>query len=221
MGLFILDDMVEFLGQELLNDIWDNISQILMKYVSSPICTLRQASSYGLGEFIHHTKNNYNKYSEKILEELGKGILVQFNENEDSEDEYGQAQDNVITALGKLIKFQHEFYPNIKEIINQWLQHLPIVFDVSESVGMHELMCDLIIKNSEMVFGENNSNLPKIIRILAKIYKSSKLSNKKLDENIKVIIDGIKNNSDLNKFITEAQKDAKKSIQNKIKEYFS
>ena len=221
MGLFILDDMVEFLGQELLNEIWDNISQILMKYVSSPICTLRQASSYGLGEFIHHTKNNYNKYSEKILEELGKGMLVQFNADEDSEDEYGQAQDNVITALGKLIKFQHEFYPNIKEIINQWLQHLPIVFDVSESVGMHELMCDLIIKNSEMVFGENNSNLPKIIRILAKIYKSSKLSNKKLDENIKVIIDGIKNNSDLNKFITEAQKDAKKSIQEKIKEYFS
>ena len=82
-------------------------------------------------------------------------------------------------------------------------------------------MCDLIIKNSEMIFGENNSNLPKIIRILAKIYKSSKLSNKKLDENIKIIIDGIKNNSDLNKFIAEAQKDAKKSIQEKIKEYFS
>jgi uncharacterized membrane-anchored protein YjiN (DUF445 family) len=221
MGLFILDDMVEFLGQELLSEIWDNISEILMKYVTSLSCTLRQASSYGLGEFIKHTKNNYNKYSNKILEELGKGILIKFNDEEDGEDEYGQAQDNVITALGKLIKFQGNFYTNLKEIINQWLQYLPIINDVSESVGMHELMCDIIIEKPEMIFGENNVNLPKIIRIIAKIFQTKSYSNKDLDVKIRKIIEGIKNNNNLNKFVDEAKKDAKKSIKEKIEEYFS
>ena len=59
MGLFIMDDMVEFLGQKLLNEICLNIAKILFTFINVTNCELRQTASYGLGEFIKHTKVNY------------------------------------------------------------------------------------------------------------------------------------------------------------------
>ena len=104
MGLFILDDMVEFLGQELLIKIWPEIAKTLIIHVDNTACEIRQAASYGLGEFIKHTDKDYNNYANDILTVLGKGLLI--SSDGQNEDEYHSAQDNIVTALGKLIKFR-------------------------------------------------------------------------------------------------------------------
>ena len=62
-----MDDMVEFLGQELLAPIWPDISKTLIAYTDHQSCEIRQAASYGLGEFIKHTNADYNKYNQDIL----------------------------------------------------------------------------------------------------------------------------------------------------------
>jgi hypothetical protein len=131
MGLFIMDDMVEFLGQELLDQIWPDIAKTLITYVDNHSCEIRQAASYGLGEFIKHTNVGYNKYAEEILKILYKGLEI--NSDGENSDEYQSAQDNIVTALGKLIKFRGNEYPNLKEIISKWLYNLPIQGDISES----------------------------------------------------------------------------------------
>ena len=217
MGLFIMDDMVEFLGQELLNEIWPNIAKTLVAFVDNHNSELRQASSYGLGEFIKHTKINYEQYANDILNILFKGLQV--SSDGQTTDEYGQAQDNIVTAIGKLIKHQGNQYSNLIEIIDQWLQHLPIIYDINESAGMHDLLCDIILEKSDMIFGNNNKNVPKIIRILCKII-DTRYSNDSINEKIKKILDGIKNNSSLSPCIEEAKKDAPKKTLVKIQKYF-
>ena len=217
MGLFIMDDMVEFLGQELLNEIWPNIAKILVTFIDVTNCELRQAASYGLGEFIKHTKVNYEQYANDILTILGKGLLV--SSDGQTTDEYGQAQDNIVTAIGKLIKFQGNHYSNLTEIIDKWLEHLPIIHDINESAGMHNLLCDIILEKSDMIFGDNNKNVPKIIRVLCKII-DTRYSNNEINEKIIKILNAIKDNSSLAPCVEEAKKDATKKILVKIQKYF-
>ena len=222
MGLFILDDMVEFLGQDLLEGIWTDISRILIKYVLSPRHEIRQAASYGLGEFINHTKNNYSLYANDILTVLYKGLEIQHENKEgvDDEKEYQSAQDNIITALGKIIRDKKNEYTNIKEIIEKWLHNLPIVEDISESPGQHELLCNIIIESPNMIFGDNNKNVPQIIQVLCKII-GSKYSNEEIDTKINKIFEGIKQNSELMKLVPEAKNNAEKLIASRINKYFS
>jgi len=217
MGLFIMDDMVEFLGQELLNEIWPNIAKTLVAFIDVSNSDLRQAASYGLGEFIKNTKVNYELYANDILTALGKGLLV--SSDGQTTDEYGQAKDNIVTAIGKLIKFQGNNYSNLTEIIDKWLENLPIIYDVNESAGMHDLLCDIILQKSEMIFGPNNKNVPKIIRILCRI-NDTKFSNKDINEKINKILNAIKDNNSLAPCIEEAKKDASKKVLEKIQKYF-
>jgi uncharacterized protein (DUF302 family) len=218
MGLFIMDDMVEFLGQELLDQIWPDIAKTLITYVDNHSCEIRQAASYGLGEFIKHTNVGYNKYAEEILKILYKGLEI--NSDGENSDEYQSAQDNIVTALGKLIKFRGNEYPNLKEIISKWLYNLPIQGDISESPGQHDLLCDIVMNSPDMIFGDKNDNVPKIIRILCKVY-DSKYSNKDVNEKIKKIIEGIKKNGDLMACIPKAKENASKKVKSRIEKYFS
>ena len=218
MGLFIMDDMVEFLGQELLSQIWSDIFKIFLQYVDHPSCEIRQAASYGLGQFITNTKNNYQMYAKDCLDILYKGLKVKMNEGE--EEEFHSAQDNVTTALGKLIKDKKEFYPNLREIYDKWIDNLPITGDLVESAGQHDILCDDILKSSEIVFGENNKNVPQIIRILCKIVKS-KYSNDDIDKKIMTILNAMKNNNAIVSLIPEAKKGASEKVKKKIDKYLS
>ena len=216
MGLFILDDMIEFLGQELLANIWPDIIKILIQYVDNPSCEIRQAASYGLGEFIKNTKINYSNYATQILEIIHKGLAVQ--KGDENEDEYHSAQDNVVTALGKLIHHHGEEYPNLKQIIDIWVENLPIIGDLAESAGQHDLLCEIVMKKPDIIFGENNKNVPHIIRILCKVV-NSKYSNDSVDTKIKTILEEMKKNSALVALVPEAKKGASEKVKKKIKQY--
>ena len=218
MGLFIMDDMVEFLGQELLGQIWPDICKTLISYVDNHSPELRQASSYGLGEFIKHTNNDYPKYDKDILNILYKGLEVSFDGQ--LEDEYQVTLDNAVTAIGKLIKYRGKEYSNLKEIINKWLQKLPITEDISQSAGQHNLLCDIIIQSPDMIFDNNNENVPKIIRILCKIV-NSKYSNEEVDKKINKIVEGIKQNNALVSLIPNAKQDASKKVIAKMDKFFA
>ena len=219
MGLFILDDMVEFLGQELLIKIWPEIAKTLIIHVDNTACEIRQAASYGLGEFIKHTDKDYNNYANDILTVLGKGLLI--SSDGQVEDEYHSAQDNIVTALGKLIKFRGKEYSNLKDIIQKWLDNLPITGDLAESQGQHDLLCDIVIQTPDLIFGDQNANVPKIIRILCKVVDNKKYSNDEINGKIKKIFDGIKQNGVLVGLVPKAKEGVKQNIIKKIDKYFS
>ena len=67
MGLFILDDMVEYLGQNLLDNIWTDIFKTIVSYTDHKVVELRQASVYGLGEFAKHTTKDFSIYVNDCL----------------------------------------------------------------------------------------------------------------------------------------------------------
>ena len=48
-GIFLIDDMVEFLGYQLMQSHWSSFSQVILKYTGEKSCVLRQAACYGVG----------------------------------------------------------------------------------------------------------------------------------------------------------------------------
>ena len=68
-----------------------------------------------------------------------------------------------------------------------------------------------------MIFGENNKNVPKIIKVLCKVI-NSKYSNDKVDAKIKTILQEMKNSA-LVSFVPEAKKGASDKVKKKIKQY--
>jgi hypothetical protein len=57
-GIFLIDDMVEYLGFEMLQQQWFTFSHALLKYTQEKSCVLRQAACYGLGIFAENTPNS-------------------------------------------------------------------------------------------------------------------------------------------------------------------
>jgi hypothetical protein len=54
-GIFLIDDMVEYLGYEILQEQWFNFGTLLAKFTQEKSCILRQAACYGLGIFAENT----------------------------------------------------------------------------------------------------------------------------------------------------------------------
>ena len=54
-GLFLIDDMVEHLGYEIISEIWKSFVPVLMKFCLYHKTTVRQAACYGLGIYAERT----------------------------------------------------------------------------------------------------------------------------------------------------------------------
>jgi len=217
LGFFILDDMIEYLGQELLVNYWADMFAILIKHSTSTVCSLRQAVIYGIGEFAKYTKTDYEKYSLGSLEALVNAYNVP-RQTGDLKEAHVSARDNAAASIGKIIKYQGEKI-NLKDVVDKWISFLPLEEDKSEGKEQYELLCDIILKRSDVIVGENNKNLPQIIKVLSKAYKTS-FSEEKIDENIRVIMKNFKENASLHVFVEEAVKISENKVADKIRDFF-
>jgi len=200
MGIFIVDDLIENLGQDILKDIWDDIAKIMIMFNSHNIIEIRRAASFGIGLFAKHTKVNFSKYSSDCLNCLVNGLKVQKKDTDDDDDFEG-AKDNATSSLGKIIKSQTDSI-NVAEVIPIWLNHLPILFDLDEAEEQHLMLCQIMTNNqSNLLVGEHFVNLPKVLKIFAKIFNTKKYSNDEIDNNIKAIVKSILNNSEMKQIL--------------------
>ena len=209
MGIFLVDDIIEFLGQDsMTNDLWHQMAKALIIFASNQECTLRQASLYGLGMFAKETKRGFEVYANECLESIYNGLSIS-SDNKDETD-WQLARDNGVAALGKILKHQASFV-DVKLICSKWVSYLPIKEDEEEMIEQHELLCDIILNKPDILFAENLSNAPEIFKLLARIY-NSKFSDEKINTKIKQITAKIKADSNmLNilKSIYEGSKDDK------------
>ena len=84
----------------------------------------------------------------------------------DDEEEFGHARDHAMASLGKIIIFQGKNIKNLEYWIKKCIDYLPLNYDVDESIGNHELLCNAIVNSSDLFLGKNYNNLFQIIKIL-------------------------------------------------------
>ena len=217
MGVFIIDDMVEYLGQDLLEKIWSELANTIFKFCDHNEPVIRQAAVYGLGNLAIHTKRNFSDFVDNGLAACCRALDM--NNDGDDEEEWAHAKDNAISALGKIIKYQSKCI-DLQKWIDKWMLYLPLQYDEGEAHTSHDFLCELMINETKLICGVNNSNLPKLIRILIKIH-TTKFSTKGINDKIDKIVSILKQDKELMVFVFKARDEAEEKIRKKIDKFFS
>lgn len=109
-GLFVMDDMVEFLGPDLLGPHYIPVAKEIIKFTKSPVAAVRQAASYGIGIMAEKSGAHFALIANECLLGLKDAIEYQMpasvKEKKTKVKQFKHAKDNAVSALGKIIKFQ-------------------------------------------------------------------------------------------------------------------
>ena len=222
ISLYLLDDLIEYIGQEKLGEkIWENIYYILIKFVISEDYPIRQAAAYGIGIFSMNTKNNFIKYGQGLIQNLYKSLYLSINliKNKniiENKEEFYLAFDNIISALGKIIKFQFNnkiVKDNIFELVEKWIMNLPIKYDESEQEQQHEWLVNLFISKRELIPIQCYFHY---FESLAQIYQT-KFSNKSIDNYIEnIFINNVIKEEKMRNILACIYENASIDIKNKL-----
>jgi hypothetical protein len=192
-GIFLIDDMIEHLGIELIPDRWPILLEALIRYSTDKSCTVRQAAVYGIGILAEKSKETFAKVSPKCIETLYEALKIP-GDNEKAKV-YGHCKDNTVSALGKIIKNHYENLSNGPDIIQLWLNNLPLKFDKPEAKLQHDLLADIMLSNPGLLIGKHVSNLKHIFKVFADIVDNQKVCTPETKEKIKRSIITLKNDS--------------------------
>ena len=221
MSLHISDDLIEFIGQDMLgNETWNFMYQIITKLVTVNDASIRQAASYGIGNFAKFTTSNFDNYSKGLIDALYNGMNIKDTNNttegkeEDEFDEYKLAYDNMVSALGKIIHYQNNsqvVQGNLNELISKWIMNLPIKQDDTEQEEQHKLLAEFFLNKRELI---PNNCYEHLFATLAKIYNTKACTketnqliekifneNVKADNNLRQIVDALYNNPNTDEII--------------------
>ena len=127
-GIFLIDDMVEFLGYEMLQAHWPSFSQVLLKYTSEKSCVLRQAACYGLGVLAQSTPVAVMNVDtiQLWLQALYDAVKIQ--KGSEKEKTYGHCRDNGVAAIGKIVKAHVTIFDS-RPALSFWIHFLPLRHD--------------------------------------------------------------------------------------------
>ena len=184
MGIFIIDDMMQYLGQAFLGNYWKELVKTLIIYTTNQDHIVRRAANYGIGEVAEFTTSDFNLYAADMCNGLYQSLLIHMDKNDEAS--WGAAKDNATRSLGKIMKF-HSNEIDLRTCFNVWLTNLPIVYDELESVEQHELLCDFVLNKAEFSYGENFVNFNQIVKVFSRVYASKLFTDVKVDEKILTI----------------------------------
>lgn len=143
-GIFLIDDMVEYLGYEILQAEWFDFANILARFSQEKSCVLRQAACYGLGIFAENTPSGVMS-AEALQNYLSLLInAAKLPKGTEKEKSYGHCKDNSVAALGKFIKGHNEAV-DITSYIAAWFSFLPLRHDKPEAIIQHELLVIILL----------------------------------------------------------------------------
>ena len=222
LGVLLVGDMAEFLQQDIIGNIWDDICVILVKYANNSDDEVRNSACYGLGAFAQSTKNNFEKYYKDIVTVLISAINMPIDKNLSKDEKNAKqfAKDNGVSALGKILKYQGQALgSDYENVFNLWINNLPIKQDDEEGLINNQFLMDILMKVPNKVLGIDNKNLAQIIIILAKAY-NSEMSDELLDTNIEQFALGVKNNKEYNEILMNLVQKQKGKTLNRIKTLF-
>jgi hypothetical protein len=165
-AIFVIDDIIEFIGQEGVGDKWNALCEAITRYADDTDDAVRQAAVYGLGVFAAKSSPEvYSAWSASILQKLEEAIKIPPTSNAKT---HGYARDNAIAALGRIIKHQSSLI-DLNTILPVWVNFFPLRHDKIEARLMHDFLADLTLSNTSLV---DDQNLSRIVHIFSDILET-------------------------------------------------
>lgn len=161
-GLCTFDDIIEFCGPACA-PYQPIFTPPLLQYITDKSPEVRQAAAYGCGVLGQFGGDVFAPICAQTIP-----LLVQVISDPNSrEPENINPTENAISAVTKILKYNKSALQNVDEIINVWFSWLPVVEDADEAPHIYGYLCELVQANHPVILGANNSNLPRIVSIIA------------------------------------------------------
>ncbi len=175
LGLFLIIDMVEYLGYARIPALYPQFVELILTYSQSEEAGIRQACLYGIGAIAKNAGDFYPTVAEKCYKALTQAIEAKRPATADKR-KWKAAKDNAISSLGKTIKLQGKVFPELPKVVKYWLDEMPLEKDVEEGVVQNELLADLILNNPALVLGANAENLETVIDIFIDVLETEQVN---------------------------------------------
>lgn len=217
LALQIINHMIEFLGEQLLVDIWPELGKLLLSHLNHRSNKIKQTVLYGLGEYASGTAKNFKQISKDIISQITKTAKI--NQFDPLTKEVYITKDHSTCVFGKIIKYQNNII-NTDELVDIWLSGLPIEFLSNEAIKQHNLLIDLLLNEADLVIGRDKRNLSRVILLLIRIYKSD-VSDDGLNNQIKNLLEGMKMNNFFKPYIQELMTKSDEGLKDKLTDLFN
>ena len=212
-AIFVIDDVIEFLGETMAGDKWNALAEALFVYAVDKDDTVRQAAVYGVGVLATFTsQSSFAPWSSRVLAILDQSLHIPVQKLKKS---HAHARDNSVSSIGKVIKFQAANI-DLNVIVPAWTTVLPLKHDKAEARLMHDLLADLCLSHPGLVYGSAFERLQHTVNIFAEILET-KLCEESTPPKIKAIITGLQaSNPELLPGIIAGLNDLQKSKLSKV-----
>lgn len=162
-ALYVVVDLVEHLGLEILGEKYQDCFKVIEKYSQAINPIFRQAGVYGLGMSAKSSGEYFKNFSDSTVELLKKAIDMECGTQD--KFEYAHAKDNSISALAKVMKHQHSCI-DLESTFKFWLSKMPIKHDLTEAKEANDFLADVVLEKPEMVCGSHGEYTKNIIILL-------------------------------------------------------
>jgi importin-5 len=198
--LYILDDMIEYLGPDFLGEqIFHQIVGEVCKFAALPAAAIRQAACYGIGMAAQNGGAGFAGVSQLCLTSLSTAINYQADskvkEKKQKMFKFQHARDNAVAAFGRVLRYQNTCI-DAANLIADWVNFLPLEKDYIEAKFCNEFLAEETMKNSALILGPNNERLEKFIMILGEICDDEQSNENTLDR-LAVIVANLFQNAQL------------------------
>ena len=145
-ALCIFDDLLEFCGPQS----WSyssHIIQPLIDGVRDPIAANRQAAAYGAGVAAAKGGDAWSDFANTSLPLLFQATKLL----EAREEDHVFATENACAAIAKILHFNSSKVANVQEVVNHWIDTLPVVNDDEAAPFAYSFLAELIERRNPAV----------------------------------------------------------------------
>jgi len=175
-AICLYDDIIEFGGEE-AHKYLDTCLPVMLASIRSDNEMLQQSSIYGIGQVALHAPQRLAQDGAQVVQLVTFLIQRPAARSEEKLD----VTENAVSVLGKIYKAFGASDPKAANIVNLWLENLPLKKDMEEARFSHRLLLELIEKRDPNLMGTENANVPRLLTITSEIM-ANVIANEKLDE---------------------------------------
>jgi len=161
-GLCVFDDLIEYTQGVHSIKYQELFLPRLLSCVNSTQAEVRQAAAYGCGVLGQCGGPGYAPAAAQAIP-----LLVEVIQQPTSrQPENINPTENAISAVTKILQFNGE-QVNLDQLLPLWFNWLPVTEDVDEAPFVYGFLAQLVEANNPHILGANNSNLPRVIAVIA------------------------------------------------------
>lgn len=178
-ALYIVVDLVEHLGLEILGPKYEDCFHVIERSSKSMNPVIRQAGVYGLGISSQWNEEVFKKFSDSTLHSLKEAIEMKLGTQDKTEFNY--ARDNAVSALAKIMKNQHSWI-NLEETFAYFLTLIPLNHDLTEAKFVNDFLADAVLGQPQMVLGKEYENTKQFVTLLGEIWRRDCMEQKTMEK---------------------------------------